>query len=118
MAVHNITVKQILSRVRQVFPGVPENYVMNLINDALVEVGMYNSKVSHAKISTVADQMWYDLGDASKDSSDNVLEVNKIFKVYFMDNAGDYIQIPRLINTNLLLTDVTSESVLKAPDSK
>ena len=118
MAVHNITVKQILSRVRQVFPNVPENYVMNLINDALVEVGMYNSKVSHAKISTVADQMWYDLGDASKDSSDNVLEVNKIFKVYFMDNAGDYIQIPRLINTNLLLTDVTSESVLKAPDSK
>jgi hypothetical protein len=118
MAVHNITVKQILSRVRQVFPGVPENYVMNLINDALVEVGMYNSKVSHAKITTVADQMWYDLGDASKDSSDNVLEVNKIFKVYFMDNAGDYIQIPRLINTNLLLTDVTSESVLKAPDSK
>ena len=118
MAVHNITVKQILSRVRQVFPSVPENYVMNLINDALVEVGMYNSKVSHAKISTVADQMWYDLGDASKDSSDNVLEVNKIFKVYFMDNAGDYIQIPRLINTNLLLTDVTSESVLKAPDSK
>jgi len=118
MAVHNITVKQILSRVRQVFPGVPENYVMNLINDALVEVGMYNSKVSHAKITTVADQMWYDLGDASKDSSDNVLEVNKIFKVYFMDNAGDYIQIQRLINTNLLLTDVTSESVLKAPDSK
>jgi len=118
VSVHNITVKQILSRVRQIFPGVPENYVMNLINDALVEVGMYNSKVSHAKITTVADQMWYDLGDASKDSSDNVLEVNKIFKVYFMDNAGDYIQIPRLINTNLLLTDVTSESVLKAPDSK
>ena len=118
MAVHNITVKQILSRVRQVFPGVPENYVMNLINDALVEIGMYNSKVAHAKISTVADQMWYDLGDESEDSSSNVLEVNKIFKVYFMDGDGDYIQIPRLLNTNLLLTDVTSESVLEAPDSK
>jgi hypothetical protein len=118
VAVHNITVKQILSRVRQVFPGVPENYVMNLINDALVEIGMYNSKVAHAKISTVADQMWYDLGDESKDSSSNVLEVNKIFKVYFMDDDGDYIQIPRLLDTNILLTDVTSESVLKAPDSK
>ena len=118
MAVHNITVKQILSRVRQVFPNVPENYVMNLINDALVEVGMYNSKVSHAKISTVADQMWYDLGDASKDSSDNVLEVNKIFRVYFMDNDGDYILIPRLIDKDLLLTDVSSESALQAPDSR
>ena len=91
---------------------------MNLINDALVEIGMYNSKVAHAKISTVADQMWYDLGDAAKDSSDNMLEVNKIFKVYFMDSDGDYIQIPRLLNTDLLLTDITSESVLKAPDSK
>jgi len=118
MAVHSITVKQILSRVRQVFSNVPETYVMNLINDALVEAGMYNSKVVHAKISTVADQMWYDLGDAAKDSANNMLEVNKIFKVYFMDSDGDYIQIPRLLDTNLLLTDITNESVLKAPDSK
>ena len=35
-----------------------------------------------------------------------------------MDNDGDYIQIPRLINTNILLTDVTDESVLTVPDSK
>ena len=118
MAVHNITVKQILSRIRQVFPDVPETYVMNLINDALVEAGMYNSKVVHAKMSTAANQMWYDLKDAAKESSNNVLEVNKIFKVYFMDNDGDYIQIPRLINTNILLTDVTDESVLTVPDSK
>ena len=118
MAVHSMTVKQILSRVRQVFPDAPETYVMNLINDALVEIGRYNVKIVHAKMSTVADQMWYDLGDLAKDSSDNALEINKIFKVYFMDSDGDYIQIPRLLNTNLLLTDVTSESVLEAPDSK
>ena len=118
MAVHSMTMKQILSRIRQVFPNVPEAYVMNLINDALVEAGMYNSKVVHAKISTAADQMWYDLKDAAKDSSNNVLEVNKVFKVYFMDNDGDYIQIPRLLDTNLLLTDITSESALKAPDSR
>ena len=118
MAVHNITVKQILSRVRQVFPDAPETYVMNLINDALVEASVYNSKVVRSKINTVADQMWYNLRDIAKDSSNNVLEVNKIFKVYFMDNDGDYIQIPRLINTNILLTDVTDESVLTVPDSK
>jgi len=49
MAVHNITVKQILSRIRQVFPDVPETYVMNLINDALVEAGMYNSRLCTLK---------------------------------------------------------------------
>ena len=113
-----MTMKQILSRVRQVFPNVPEAYVMNLINDALVEAGMYNSKVVHAKISTAADQMWYDLKDAAKDSSNNILEVNKVFRVYFMDNDGDYILIPRLIDKDLLLTDVSSESVLLAPDSR
>jgi hypothetical protein len=118
MAVHSITVKQILSRVRQVFPNAPEAYVMNLINDALVEAGMYNSKVVHAKISTAADQMWYDLKDAAKDSSNNILEVNKVFRVYFMDNDGDYILIPRLLDKDLLLTDVSSESVLQSPDSR
>ena len=118
MSVHNITVKQILSRIRQVFPDVPETYVMNLINDALVEAGVYNSKIVRAKISTAADQMWYNLRDIAKDSSNNVLEVNKIFKVYFMDNDGDYIQIPRLIDKDLLLTDVSSESALQAPDSR
>ena len=118
MAVHEMTVKQIVSRVRQVFPEAPESYIINLINDALVEAGMYNSKVSHAKISTVADQMWYSLKDSAKDSSNNMLEVNKVFRVYFMDDDGDYIMIPRLIDKDLLLTDVTSESSLNAPDSK
>jgi hypothetical protein len=42
VSVRTITVKEILSRVRQVFPDVPEKYVMTLINDALVELGMYN----------------------------------------------------------------------------
>jgi len=36
MAVHTITAKQVLSRVRQVFPDVGETYVLNIINDALV----------------------------------------------------------------------------------
>ena len=117
MSVRTITVKEIISRVRQVFPDAPEKYIMSLINDALVELGMYNSKVSTAKISTAANQMHYSLADAAKDTSDNILEVNKVFKVYIMDDDGDYMQIPRIINTNILLTDVSSESALNVPDS-
>ena len=52
MSVRTITVKEILSRVRQVFPDVPEKYVMTLVNDALVELGMYNSKVSTCLLYT------------------------------------------------------------------
>ena len=37
MAVHSLTVKKIISRVRQAFPSAPENYIINLVNEALVE---------------------------------------------------------------------------------
>ena len=107
MAVHKISVKQLVSRVRQVFPKASENYILNLINDALVEIGMYSTKPVQAKMSTVAE-----------DSSGNKLEANKGFRVDLMDDSGDYIQIPRLIDKNILLMDATSESALTTPDDK
>jgi hypothetical protein len=110
-----MTVKQIISRVRLVFPNAPENYIINLINDALVETGMYNSKTEYAKITTVADQMWYDLSDLAKDSSGNKLDLNKVSKVDFMDNEGDYIRIPRLLDKNVTMADV--DSTLNNPES-
>ena len=117
MSVHSMTVKQIVSRVRQVFPEASENYVMNLINDALVEAGMYNAKIVHGKLSTVEDQMWYDLSDGAEDSSGNKLEINKVLRVYLQDNDGDYIMIPRLLDRNIILADQTSESATTEPDS-
>tara|TARA_X000001388_G_scaffold72428_1_gene63090 strand:- start:438 stop:785 length:348 start_codon:yes stop_codon:yes gene_type:complete len=105
MAVHSITVKQLISRVRLVFPDAPETYILNLINDALVEIGTYKTKVIHAKISTVVDKLYYDLADGAQDSSSNKLEANQVTRVYLMDNEGDYIQIPRLVDKNLLLID-------------
>ena len=118
MAVHKISVKQLVSRVRQVFPKASENYILNLINDALVEIGMYSTKPVQAKMSTVADQIWYKIGDEAKDSSGNKLEANKVFRVDLMDDSRDYIQIPRLIDKNILLMDATSESALTTPDDK
>ena len=114
MAVHSITVKKLISRVRQVFPDAPEKYIINLINDALVEIGTHKVKVVHAKLTTVADRMYYNLADG--DSSGNRLEANQVIRVYLMDSDGDYIQIPRLVDKNLLLADITSESNLNAPD--
>tara|TARA_R110002020_G_scaffold285938_1_gene501473 strand:+ start:177 stop:545 length:369 start_codon:yes stop_codon:yes gene_type:complete len=122
MAVHSISVKELISRVRLVFPDAPEAYIMNLINDALVEIGMFKTKVVHAKLNTVKDQMYYDLSDGSLDgtaglsSGDKALEVNQVLRVYLMDNEGDYIQIPRLLDKNLLLADATSEGKVNVPD--
>ena len=70
-------------------------------------------------MSTVADQMWYKIGDDAEDSSGNKLEANKVFRVDLMDSDGDYIQIPRLVDRNILLMDSdSSESALTVPDSK
>lgn len=118
MAVHSLSVKKIISRVRQVFPNASENYIINLINDGLVEIGNHHTKIVQGKISTVANQLSYNIGDESKDSNGNNLEANKVFRVDLMDSEGDYIRIPRQISKDLLLWDATNESAINEPDSK
>ena len=102
MASRRVTVKEIISRVRLVFPDAPEKYIMSLINDALLEAGMYRTKVEYAKASSVADQMWYDLSDVGSG-----IEINKVFRVDFMDSDGNYIKVPRLLDNEILKMDVT-----------
>ena len=110
MAVHKISVKQLISRVRQVFPDASDTYILNLINDALVEIGMYSTKPVQAKLNLVANQMWYSIGDDANDWVGNKLEANKIYRVDLMDSDGDYIQIPRLIDKNILTSIVETKA--------
>jgi hypothetical protein len=86
MAVQSLTVKKIISRIRQSFPDAPEAYIMNLINEAIVELGKYATKVEYAKTNMVADQQWYTLSDANAG-----VEINKVFRVDFMDADGNEI---------------------------
>ena len=101
MAVHSLTVKKIISRVRQAFPSAPENYIINLVNEALVELGKYNTKIEYAKLTTVADQQWYTLSDSNAG-----VEINKVYRVDFMDSKGDYVKIPRLLNNEIQTMDI------------
>ena len=101
MAVHSLTVKKIISRVRQSFPTAPENYIMNLVNEALVELGNHNTKVEYAKTNSVADQQWYTLSDTKSG-----VEINKVFRVDFMDSSGEYVKIPRLLDNEIHTMDI------------
>jgi|TARA_R100000479_G_scaffold2813_1_gene1556 Flp pilus assembly secretin CpaC len=101
MAVHSLTVKEIISRVRQVFPDAPEKYIMNLINEAMVEMGKYNTKVEYAKANTVADQQWYTLSDTNAG-----VEINKVFRVDFLDSDDVYVKIPRLVSGEIPTMDI------------
>ena len=115
MAIHSLTVKQIISRVRQVFPDAPETYIISLINDALNELGQYSQKSMSAKINIEADQMLYDLSDSAVDSSNKAMGINKIHRVDVMDNDGDYIRVPRVLDGEPLMFDITSESAIEEP---
>ena len=115
MAIHSLTVKQIISRVRQVFPDAPETYIISLINAALNELGQYSQKSMSAKVNIVANQTFYDLSDSAVDSSSKAMGINKVYRVDIMDNDGDYIRIPRVLDGEPLMFDITSESAIEEP---
>ena len=110
-SIHTLTVKQIISRVKQVFPNAPEAYIMSLINDAINEIGQYSQKSISAKIDLESDKMFYNIGDSGVDSSSEKLGVNKIYRVDILDDAGDYIRIPRVLDGEPLMFDINSESL-------
>ena len=59
--------------------------------------------------------MFYDISDSGTDSSSKAMGINKIYRVDVMDNDGDYIQIPRVVDGEPLMFDITSESKIKEP---
>jgi len=99
MAAIEFSVREILSRVRQAVPDARENYVVNLINQGLVEMGKYSIKTEYGKTNLVNEQLWYGLDD------DRDITINKIFRVSILNSDSEYIQIPRLLNQEIKITD-------------
>ena len=92
MAAIEFTGKEIYSRVLQAVPGVSENYVINLINEALIDMGRYPNQIENAKTDLKHNQLWYALDD------DEAITVNKVFRCTILNSSGEYIKIPRLSN--------------------
>ena len=92
MAAIEFTGKEIYSRVLQAVPGISENYVLNLINEALVDMGRYTNQIENAKTNLVHNQLWYALDD------DESVTINKVFRCTILNSEGEYIKIPRLSN--------------------
>tara|TARA_R110000824_G_C15181248_1_gene673792 strand:+ start:547 stop:888 length:342 start_codon:yes stop_codon:yes gene_type:complete len=92
MAAIEFNGKEIYSRVLQAVPGVSENYVINLINEALIDMGRYPNQIENAKADLLDDKLWYDLDDGQ------AITVNKVFRCSIKNSNGEYIKIPRLSN--------------------
>lgn len=99
---NTITVKQILSRVRELFPECQETYAMALINDALTESGKYNVKHESARTNAVSGTKWYTINDTNSG-----IEANKVTNVYFLDDDDKYRMIKRLVTGKTERQDLT-----------
>ena len=99
MAAIEFNGKEIHSRVQQAVPEVSENYVLSLINEALIDLGQYSLKTEYAKTNLVNGQMWYGLDD------DRDITVNKVFRCSILNSDSEYIKIPRLVNQEVKVTD-------------
>jgi len=99
MAAIEFSAKEILSRVRQAVPDANENYVINLINQGLVDMGRYTIKTEYGKTNLVNGQLWYGLDD------DRDITINKVFRVSILNSSSEYTRIPRLLNQDIKITD-------------
>ena len=99
MAAIEFSGKEIYSRVKQAVPDVSENYVLSLINEAIIDLGQYNLKTEYGKTNMVNGQMWYGLDD------DRDITINKVFRCSILNSDSEYVVIPRLVNQEVKVTD-------------
>jgi len=99
MAAIEFSLREILSRVRQAVPDASENYVLNLVNQGLSDMGRYATKMEYGKTDLIHNQLWYGLDD------DRDITVNKVFRVSILNSDDEYIQVPRLTNQEIKITD-------------
>ena len=95
-----MTVKNIIDQIEQIFGRQPEKLMIQLVNDALIEISgeaRHYTKVS--KTDLVTYQRWYDLDSKMID----------IVKVEIKDTNDRYVKIPKLVDPHKLLRGDTDE---------
>ena len=89
-----MTVKNIIEQIEQLFGRQPEKLMLQLINDALIEMSGENKHYTRvSKTDLVSYQRWYDLDSKMID----------ILKVEIKDTNDRYVMIPKLADSHKLL---------------
>ena len=94
--------KNLIQQVEYLMGRQPEQYMMQLINDALMDM---SAKIQHyttqKKQSLNEKQRWYPLDDSVID----------VYRVEILDTNDRYVMIPRLADSHKLLKDDSDDSV-------
>ena len=96
-----MTVKNLIQQVEYLMGRQPEQYMIQLINDALMDM---SSKIQHystqKKQNLNEKQRWYDLDDSVID----------VFRVEILDTDDRYVMIPKLADPHKLLKDDSDDT--------
>ena len=96
-----MTAKNIIEQIEKMFGRLPEQYMYQLINDALDDIA---SNKRNYTVSATSDleqyKRWYELDDKTID----------ITKVEIKDTNDRYIMIPKLVDSHKLLREDTESS--------
>ena len=94
-------VKDLIQQVEYTMGRPPEQYMLELINDALMDM---SGKVQHYTTEKIQNlnskQRWYKLDDSVVD----------ITRVEILDNNDRYVKVPLLADSHRLLKDDTDET--------
>jgi hypothetical protein len=97
----SLTTKNIIQQVEHMFGRQSENYIMRIVNDALLDIA---EKKQHYQVSSKTNleqkKRWYQLQD----------EVVDVIKVEILDSNDRYVMIPKLTDPHRLLREDTDGS--------
>ena len=89
-------IRNVIEQVEHIAGRQPENYAIQLINDALEEIGINKQhRRKQIKIDLTEDKRWYELED----------EMIDIFRVEILDSNDRYVMIPKLTDSHKLLKE-------------
>jgi len=94
-------VKDLIQQVEYTMGRQPEQYMLQLINDALMDMSGKVQSYTTEKIQNLnSKQRWYKLDDSVVD----------ITRVEILDNNDRYVKVPLLADSHKLLKDDTDET--------
>ena len=97
----SLTINSVISQLEKIFGRQPENYMLTLVNEGLMDTAVTKQEnILSAKSNLEIKKRWYEL-DA---------DVIDVVKVEILDTNNRYIRIPRLADSHNLLRDDTDES--------
>ena len=97
----SLTIKSVISQLEKMFGRQPENYMLTLVNEGLMDIAVTKQEnVISAKTNLEKKKRWYELPSNTID----------IVKIEILDTNDRYVMIPRLADSHRILRDDTDES--------